>query len=403
MAELAFQDLAFEEKDGKVVVTFLDSFYFEVDKKALGKAKVADNRIFFPELNENDARNRFNAILDSGFANLRSKVTGKRAIYVNKYLGLPLIGSGAFGIVDRNSSMLEVKPVTGCNMNCIFCSVDEGLSSRKVAELVIDKDYLVDEARKVIELKGCKVHIAINAHGEPTTYKPLPELIHELSKIKNVKSVSLITNGTLLTEAYMDKLAKAGLTCLNVSLNAVSDKAAKVLEGSGKYDVAQIKKMCEYAAKMMNVVLAPVFVPGYNDKELDGIIEFAKRINAKVGIQNWLFYRQGRNPKDAKQMPWEGFYEALGKLEKKHNFRLILGEKDFGIVKTAPLPKPFRKGTVVEAVIKCPGRYKGEAIAAAKDRNITIASFNKEIEENKKARIRITNDKHNIFYGKVLR
>ncbi len=402
MAELAFQDLAFEEKDGKVVVTFLDNFYFEADKKAFGNATASGNTITFPSMSENDARNRFNAILDAGFANLKSKITGKRAVYVNKYFGLPLIGSGAFGIVDRNSSMLEIKPVTGCNMNCVFCSVDEGLGSRKVAEMVIDKDYLVEEARKVVEWKGCDVHIAVNAHGEPATYKPLTELIRELSKIKDVKSVSLITNGTLLTEEYIDKLAAAGLTRLNVSLNAVSDKAAKILEGSGKYDVAHVKKMCEYAAKKLAVVLAPVFVPGYNDEELGEIVKFAKKINAKVGIQNWLFYRQGRNPKNAKQVPWERFYEVLGKLEKKHGLKLILDEKDFGITKTAPLPKPFRKDDIVEAVIKCQGRYKGEAIAAAKDRNITIAKFNKEIRENEKVKVRITNDKHNIFYGKVV-
>ena len=402
MAELMFQDLAFEEKKGVVIVTFLENFCFEVDGKALGKASAHGNRITFPELSEKDAGNRFNAILDSGFANLKSKITGKRTVYVNKYFGLPLIGSGAFGIVDRNSSMLEIKPITGCNMNCIFCSVDEGLSSRKVAEIVIDKDYLVEEAAKIIEFKDCEVHIAINAHGEPTLYKPMPELIGDLSRIESVKSISLITNGTMLTENYIDRLAEAGLTRLNVSLNAVSEKAAKILEGSGRYDVAHVKKMCEYAAKKMEVVIAPVFVPGYNDAELGEIIEFAKKIKAKVGIQNWLFYRQGRNPKDAKQMPWENFYEMLKKLEAQHDFKLILDEKDFGIVKTKPLPKPFKKNDVVDAVIKCPGRYKGEAIAAAKDRNITIASFNNAIVDNKKVMVRIMNDKHNIFYGKVV-
>ncbi len=402
MSELAFQDLSFEEKEGKVIVTFLDNFYFEVDKKALGDAIARGNKIIFPELREKEARNRFNAILDVGFANLRSKVTWKRAIYVNKYFGLPLIGSGAFGIVDRNSSMLEVKPVTGCNMNCVFCSVDEGLSSRKVAELVIDRDYLVEEAAKVIEFKGCEVHIAINAHGEPTIYKPMPELVRGLSQIRHVKSVSLITNGTLLTEAYIDKLAEAGLASLNVSLNAASDKAAKVLEGSGKYDITHVKKMCEYAAKKLEVVLAPVFVPGYNDGELGKIIEFAKKIKAKVGIQNWLFYRQGRNPANSRQMQWDDFYGMLRKLEKEHDFKLVLDEKDFGIVKTAPLPKPFKKGDVIDALIKCPGRYNGEVIAAAKGRNITIANFNNGFEDNRKARVRITNDKHNIFYGKVL-
>ncbi|MBI2137850.1 radical SAM protein, partial [Candidatus Woesearchaeota archaeon] len=317
----------------------------------------------------------------------------------NKYLGLPLIGSSSFGIVDRNSNMLEIKPITGCNMNCIFCSVDEGLSSKKTTELVIEKDYLAEEARKVIEYKQCETHITINAQGEPTLYTPMPELIKALREIKQVKTISLITNATMLTKSYIDRLAAAGLTRLNISLNAASEKMAKILEGHGKYDVKNAKQMAEYAAGKMEVIIAPVFVSGYNDTELGEIIKFAKSIGAKAGIQNYLFYKRGRNPKNASQMPWEKFYEMLKKLEKEHEFKLMLDEKDFQITKTKPLPKPFRKGQITEAKIICPGRYPNETLAAAKDRNITITNFKGRYGE--KAKIKITSDKHNIFYGKV--
>lgn len=405
MAQLVFQDLQFEENGDKVRFKFLDNFYFDVGKdelEAAGDFTAAANTISFPSLKEKEARGKLNSILDKGFENLTSSVTGKPTVYVNKYFGLPLIGSGAFGIVDRNSNMLEIKPVTGCNMNCIFCSVDEGLMTKKVSELVIDKDYLAEETRKVAESKDCSVHITINAHGEPTIYKPMHELIKDLRQIRNVKSVSLITNCTLIDEKYVDKLAAAGLTRLNVSLNAVSDKMAKILEGHGKYDVAHVKKICEYAAKKLEVMLAPVFVPGYNDGELDLIVKFAKKIGAKVGIQNFLHYDRGRTPMNAKQMPWEQFYEKLKKLEEENYFKLIYDEKDFGITKTKPLPKPFRKGQIIEAVIKCGGRYKGEAIAAAMDRNITVTDYAENAVNNKKARIKITSDKHNIFFGKMV-
>lgn len=409
MAELVFEDLRFEEKDNKVVVTFLDNFYFEADKEAFKRAAINGNKVEFPNLSEEEARNRINSIIDRGFNNLVSKITNKKTIYVNRHLGLPLIGSGAFGITDRNSSMIELKPVTGCNMNCIFCSVGEGLTSKKTAELVIDRDYLVEEAKKVIDFKNCDVHIAINAHGEPTLYKQMPELICDLKQIPAVKTISLITNGTLLNEGYVDKLAEAGLTRLNVSLNAISERMAKMLEGSGKYDVNHVKKMCGYASKRMEVVLAPVFVPGCNDGELAEMIKFAKKIKAKMGIQNFLHYRLGRTPLNTKQMPWEKFYEMLKRLEKEHDFKLMLDESDFGIKKTQALPKPFRKGDVVEAVIKCPGRYKNEAIAAARDRNVTVTDFNGFNNLNngsgssgKKVKVKITSDKHNIFYGKIL-
>ena len=39
---------------------------------------------------------------------------------------IPLVGSLYFGIIDRGTSLLQVRPSCGCNLNCPFCSVDAG-------------------------------------------------------------------------------------------------------------------------------------------------------------------------------------------------------------------------------------------------------------------------------------
>ena len=114
-------------------------------------------------------------------------------------------------------------------------------------------------------------------------------------------------------------------------MNAVSPRAARILEGHGKYDVEHVKRICEYAASRTGGGSRSGFRSGLHDSELEGIVRFAKRIGAKVGIQNYLYYRKGRNPADAKQMPWEGFYSMLKKLERELDFKLILDEADFGI------------------------------------------------------------------------
>ena len=66
-----------------------------------------------------------------------------------------------------------------------------------------------------------------------------------------MKTITLITNGTLLTEKFIDELAAAGLTMLNISLNAIDPKIAKLMEGHGSYDVEKVKKMAAYAAKTL--------------------------------------------------------------------------------------------------------------------------------------------------------
>ena len=50
MAELAFKDLSFEEKDSRVRVNFLKIFYFDIEKtafKKIGNFKISKNKIKF--------------------------------------------------------------------------------------------------------------------------------------------------------------------------------------------------------------------------------------------------------------------------------------------------------------------------------------------------------------------
>lgn len=395
--EQEFEDLEFEDCGDIIKASFLKNFQFEIEKKSMkriGELGIGKKSISFH--GGKSARGKFNILLDNGLNSLASKITGKKAIYIHRYSGIPLIGSNAFGIIDRNTSIIEVKPVTGCNQNCLFCSVDEGLSSKKVMEFIVEKDYLKQEFEKIAKFKGCPVEAYINSHGEPTTYGPLPELITDLKSVENVSGVLMNSNGSLLDEEYIDRLAKAGLKRLNLSLNAIDPKKAKMLSGWGKYDLEKIKETARYASTRFQVLIAPVWVPGLNDSEIPGIIRFSQEIGARIGVQNYLYYRNGRNP--VKPDTWERFYQKLAELEKEFKINLTkMDLKDeFKIIQTKKLPKPFRKNQTIEAEIACPGRYPHESIAVKDERNITIINCPKK---NGKARIKIIRSKHNIFSG----
>ncbi len=68
------------------------------------------------------------------------------------------------------------------------------------------------------------------------------------------------------------------------------------------------------------------------------------------------------------------------------------------IIKTRQLQKPFNKGDMVDADVFSSGRYGNESLARSKNRVITI----NESLKNGSTRIKITNDKNNIFYGKKI-
>ena len=403
MAELSFKTLSFKKEDNKTRINFLEIFYFYLDNNLLnkiGKFKAKGNSIIFQGISEKRAERRFNSLLAKGFRDLKNTISGKKTIYVHKNSGIPLIGSNSFGLIDRNTSIIDIRPITSCNLNCIFCSVDAGLSSKNQADFVVEREYLIEEFKKLVDFKECDVEVHLGTQGEPLLYAEIVELIKDLSSIKKVKTISMDTNGTLLTEELVDKLAEAGLTRINLSLNAMDKNLARKLAGCN-YDIEKIKKIASYAAKKIELAIAPVLVPGFNDDEIKKLIEFAKKLKSNrrgyfIGIQNFLNYRFGRNP--CKQMSWDKFYLMMKDLEKKTNTKLILSPEDFNIQKTKKLPKPFKKGQIIKAEILCPGRLKNEMLAVASNRVISIPNcFKKGI-----VKIRITRTKHNIFMGRLV-
>ena len=113
---------------------------------------------------------------------------------------IPLVGSLYFGIIDRGTSLLQVRPSCGCNLNCPFCSVDAGpASTTRATSYEVEMEYLAEAVGEIARFKGTGVECHIDSPGEPVMYPHLPELIAALRQIEEVSVISLQTNGTLLT------------------------------------------------------------------------------------------------------------------------------------------------------------------------------------------------------------
>jgi len=56
---------------------------------------------------------------------------------------VPLIGHVAFGVLDRGTNVIQVRPSTLCYHSCIFCSVDAGPASRtRQSEFLVEVHWL---------------------------------------------------------------------------------------------------------------------------------------------------------------------------------------------------------------------------------------------------------------------
>lgn len=334
---------------------------------------------------------------------ITNKYTGRKIIYITKQSGIPLIGNLAFGILLHNTNIIEIRPITGCPLNCIFCSVDEGKNSKMRIDYIVEPNYLIEEIKKVVKILGPnQLEAHISAQGEPTIYPHLIELISKISKLPGIQTISMQTNGVPLTKDYIDNLEKAGLTRINLSINSLEPKKSKQLANSANYDIEHIKEIAKYIVKSkIDLIFTPIIIPDRNEEDINEIIKFAKEIGAgkncpALGIQNYLIYQFGRKIPKVRPWSWKKFYDYLRMLEMKHNIKpLMLNKKDFNIIRRKGLPKPFSKGEIIDLRIFAHGRRKNQMLGVSSGRTIQIIKTQKKIGE--KIKVKIIKTERNII------
>lgn len=317
---------------------------------------------------------------------------------------IPLVGCLYFGIIDRGTNLLQVRPSSICNLNCPFCSVDAGSYSRsRVSGYEIEPNYILDWAKQISEFKGRGVECHIDSTGEPMLYPQIIELVRGLKEITEVSVVSMQSNGTLLDGAKIKELEESGLDRINLSMQALSPDLAKQLAGVSWYDIEHIKDVArEIAASQMDLLIAPVYLPGINDHEIPKLIEFAQEVGAgkrwpPIGIQKFEAHKLGRKPSGIKVQTWWRFYNwSIKDWEKKFSLKLLIRPQDFGIEKRPMLPPVFRMNEKTYVDIRGPGWIRGEKLGVARDRLVSV--LNCSVEDGL-VKVKILNAKHNIYIG----
>jgi len=323
-------------------------------------------------------------------------------IKITKNSEIPLIGCLYFGIVDRGTNILQVRPNCSCNLSCPFCSVDAGpLSRTRTTTYEVEKEYLLNTVKAVTIFKGSGVECHIDSPGEPLLYPKLIDLVKAVKRIDGVRTVSMQTNGTLLNNEKIKAFEEAGLDRINLSIHSIEPDLAKKLAGTEQYEIGKVLDVARNIAESrIDLLIAPVFIPGINDQEIPKLIAFAKEIGAgkkwpPLGIQKFEKYKLGRTPNGVKSESWWQFFNrSIKEWEKKFNMKLILTAKDFGIEKRKMLPIVFDRGEKVKVDIQAPGWVKGEMLSIARDRVVSILNCPKTEGSLK---VKILNIKHNIY------
>jgi MoaA/NifB/PqqE/SkfB family radical SAM enzyme len=134
-------------------------------------------------------------------------------------------GKIAYALASTDHPLLaHIIPIRRCNLACEYCNEYDDFSKPVPTETMFERvDKLGELGTSVITISG----------GEPLLHPELDDIIHRIRK--NGMVAGLITNGYLLVAERIDRLNRAGLEWLQISIDNVtpddvSKKSLKVLD-----------------------------------------------------------------------------------------------------------------------------------------------------------------------------
>ncbi len=403
MITLKFETIKFKDIGDRILGEFYNLFEFEIPRdkiEEISDFEIRHEGIIFKSKDPSVEDRFYELLIDVLRRDLKSKITGRKATYID-YDFLPLLGTQYFGFYDRGTSIVEVRPLTGCVNQCIFCSVREGPREKFwKRDFIVQREYLADYARELLRLKKeSRLEWFINPQGEAVLYPELTELIQGLSQYGKVGLV------TTLVDTDVDDVLDwidAGLSYLNVSLHSIDPKLSKILVGNPDYDVSKVLEIIKSVSGKIDITLTPVIIKRYNYKDLEDIVKFAREFiqNRKRPLvlpQKYLIYRHGRKIVN-ENFSWKEFYDYLNLLEKKYGVKLTgFSLEDLGIRESILAPSKIKVGKTYSPERIIEGRRKGEYIVKIKDRSVSVYSSTSVFD-----RVKIVYAKDNIFIGEAV-
>ena len=136
----------------------------------------------------------------------------------------------------RNIDYIRISITDRCNLRCVYCMPEEGVESVGHNEILKFDEIL--RICRVLAKNGLK-NVKITG-GEPLVRRGAANLIKQIKDIEGIESVTITTNGVLLTEQYHN-LVGAGVDSITVSLDTLDrekyaqltrrDEIERVLKG----------------------------------------------------------------------------------------------------------------------------------------------------------------------------
>jgi len=189
------------------------------------------------------------------------------------------------------ANIIQQKPILAifevclrCNSQCGYCDLPLNEGRKEVSREQIKKIFseLYEEGIRIVFLQG----------GEPTLRKDLVEIIHDLDEIGF--SQTLITNGTRLTQGFLDAIEKIPVH-ISISLDSLDAGRYQQIRGANQLKLVMkgIERLKDYPhPKFITCIMSDV-----NRQDIIEVIEYANRYRfiPVVGAYHWDVDRYGKS------------------------------------------------------------------------------------------------------------
>ena len=142
---------------------------------------------------------------------------------------------------------------------------------------ILSYEELLSVCESAADMGICKFKIT---GGEPLVRKGCVGFIERLKRLPGVRQVTLTSNGLLL-EPYLERLKKAGIDGINVSLDTLDEK--KYRDITGKTGVPTVLSAVRKSARMgLNTKVNCVVMKGINDDEILDLLEIGREDHVDI-------------------------------------------------------------------------------------------------------------------------
>jgi cyclic pyranopterin phosphate synthase len=176
----------------------------------------------------------------------------------------------AFGRVHTD---LRISVTDRCNLRCSYCMPAE------VVFLPREELLTYEEIARVARVAaGLGVRTIRLTGGEPLVRRDIDALVGMLVAIPGIEEVSLTTNGLLLAE-LAERLRRAGLARLNVSLDALTEATFERISRRSGLEHVLSGIAAAKAAGFESIRINAVSIRGLTESEIVPLATFCRRAN----------------------------------------------------------------------------------------------------------------------------